>query len=107
MGLPNRKALRSRQAGDGPLDVEDRVDAPHRLRREWGTGQLGQVEQLASPVRPAACLRDRARPAPGMVELAEPGICVRLQDPRIPSQMPLRVLAPAVRRVVEQRRGRG
>ena len=41
-----------------------------------------------------------------MVELAEPGIRVRLQDARIGGEVPLRVFAPPVGRVVEHRRGR-
>ncbi len=115
MGLPNRKALLSRQTIDGPLGVVDRIDAPHRLRREWGTGQLGQVEQLASPVplrcHSTCCARgtlgsSAQQPASvtglgfatGMVELGEPGVGVGLQDPGIGGEVPLRVLAPSIRK---------
>ena len=41
-----------------------------------------------------------------MVEVVEPGISVRLQDAGIASQMLVRVLAPAVARVVEHGSGR-
>jgi hypothetical protein len=40
-------------------------------------------------MRPARRLRDRTGLAAGPVEIAEPGIGVSLQDPRIGGQVPL------------------
>jgi hypothetical protein len=85
---------------------EDRVDPPHRLGGERGTGDLGQLEQLASAMGPARCLGDRAGHAPRRVEFAEPGIGVGLQDALVPCQVPLRMLAGAVAGVAEHRRRR-
>jgi len=48
--LPQRKALLGGQAVDAALDVEDGVDPPHGLSGERGPRDLGQVEQLATPM---------------------------------------------------------
>ena len=57
-------------------------------------------------VGPAACLGQRPRLAPWMVEVVEPGVGVGLQDASVSGQVSVRVLAPAVARVVEHRSGR-
>ena len=61
------------------------------LRRPW-------AQHAASRIGPGL----RA----GMVELVEPGIGVGLQNPRVAREMPARMLAAAVARVVEDRRRR-
>jgi hypothetical protein len=71
-----------------------------------GARELGQVEQLAPPVGPAAGVSDRAGFARFVVEFVEPGIGIRLQDAGISGQMLLRMFAAAIRRVVEYRRRR-
>ena len=55
-------------------------------------------------MRPARRLGDRARHAPGQVELVEPGIGVGLQDARVARQVAAGMLAAAVRRVEKYRR---
>jgi len=55
---------------------------------------------------PARRLGDRARFAPSIVEIAEPGISIGLEDPGITDEMPARVLAAAVAGVKERRCGR-
>jgi hypothetical protein len=78
--LSHGQALIGGQAVDGALGCEDRVDPPHRLGGERGTGDLGELEQLAPAMRPARGLGDRAGLAAWRVELVEPGIGVGLQD---------------------------
>ena len=95
--LPHGQALVGGQAVDGALGVKDGVDPAHGLDGQRGAGELGQLEQLASPVCPAPGLGDRPWLPPGMVEVAEPGIGVGLQDAGIACQVLVGVLAPAVR----------
>ncbi|KAF2174632.1 hypothetical protein K469DRAFT_686407 [Zopfia rhizophila CBS 207.26] len=98
------KALFGRQPVDGTLGIKDRVDPPHRLGREWCASDLGELEQFAPAMGPARCLGDRAGLASCFVEIVEPGISVRLQDPRVSGQVPVRVLGCAVPRIPEHRR---
>ncbi len=44
---------------DPALEFEDHVDPVHGLDRERCLGGLGQLEELAPPVRPTRCLGDR------------------------------------------------
>ena len=113
--LPHGEALLGRQAVDGALDVEDGVDPAHGFGGQRGARDLGEVKQLATPMghREAIPRRDvseadRAarfgqRPgfAPWTVKVVEPRIRVGLQDAGVAGQMLVRVLAPAVGRVVE------
>ena len=107
MLLPHGQALVGWQAVDRALDVKDGVDPAHGLGGQWRAGELGQVKQLAAPVGPAAGLGDRSRLSLGVVKVVEPRVGVSLQNAGILSQVLVGVLAPAVGRVVEQRRGRG
>ena len=59
------------------------------------TCKLRQVKQLAPSVNPTPDVSYWARLASGVIELAEPGISIELQDTGIPCQVLLRVLTPA------------
>jgi hypothetical protein len=61
---------------------------------------------VASTVAPAGRLGDRARFAFAVVELAEPGIGVSLQDAGIAGQVPGGMLAGAIARIEEHFRWR-
>lgn len=104
--LPQGQALLGRQALDGALGRKDRVDPPHRLGGQRGTGDLGKLEQLAPAMRPAGGLGDRAGLAAWRVEFVEPGIGIGLQDALVAGQVALRMLAGTVTRVAERRRRR-
>jgi len=62
---------------------------------------------VAPAVAPAGRLGDRARFALGVIELAEPGIGIGLQEAGIAGEMPEGMLAGPVARVKEHRRRRG
>ena len=97
--------LGRRAAVDLALDGEDRVDAPDRLARQRCLAEIGQLKEVAPAMAPARRLGDRPGLALAVVELAEPGISIGLEDPGITGQMPGRVLAAAIARV-EEHRGR-
>ena len=88
---------------DLALDREDRIDAANRFDRQRRLAQIGQLEELAAPVTPAGSLGDRPRLALGIVEFAEPGVSIGLENPRIAGEMPDGMLAVAVARVAEDR----
>ena len=88
------------------LDREDRVDAPHGFDRQRRFAGVGEDEEIATAMAPAQRLGDRPRPSLGIVELAEPGIGVGLEDSGIAGQMPAWMLTAAVARVIEDRSGR-
>ncbi len=102
-------------AVDVALDVEQGVDALHRLqadRREHHRGfalrcptraarDVGQHEEFPARMRPAGRFQDRPGHTTRFVELAIAAIGVGLQEPGIPHQVALRMLATAIARVVE------
>jgi len=105
--LPARRhALGRRAAVDFALDGEDRIDAADRLARQRRLAQIGQFEEVAPSMAPARGLGNRARFALSVVEIAEPGISVGLEDRGIAGKMPGGVLAVPVARVEEHRRRR-
>ena len=69
-----------------------------------GPLQLGQLEQLASPMRAARRLGDRTWFASGNVETVEAGICISLHDAAVVGQVRFGMLAAAIGRVGEDRR---
>ena len=92
-------------AVDLAFDVEDRIDALHRLerhRRDDGEraarlgSDVGEHEELTPCMRPAGGLGDRPSFAAGLVEPVEAGIAIGLQDAAIAVQVTLGVLAGAV-----------
>jgi hypothetical protein len=95
--------LGGRQSADLALDGEDRVDPADGFDRQRSLGHVGQDEELASPVTPARRLGHRPWPARRIVEFAEFGIRIGLQDPSISGEMPSGMLAAAVTRVEEHR----
>ena len=104
--LPHRQPVAARLAADPALDGEDLVDALDRLDRQRRFAQVGLLEEVASAMAPASRLGDRAWFAFAVVELAEPGIGVGLQDAGIAGQMPGGMLAGPVARVEKYRRRR-
>ena len=120
LGLARREPLIGVEAVDGTLDLEQRVDAPDGLERDGGDhggvlsfglasgarGDVGQHEELAPAMGPAARLQDKAWTSIGFVELAESAVSVGLQDPGVRGEMALRMFASSITRVVEHGRGR-
>ena len=99
--LPDGMPLRGRQTVDLTLDIKDCIDPPHRLDRQRRFGNIGKLEQMASAVAPACRFGDRGRLAANRIEIVEAIIGIGLQDPAIAGQMPARMLATAIARVVE------
>ena len=64
----------------GALDGEDRIDPRHGLDGDRSLLQIGQLEELATGMRPAGRLADWARLATRFVQPAEPREGVRLYD---------------------------
>src|SRR5260221_8380637 len=87
---------------DLALDGEDSIDAAHRLDCQRRLPQIGQHEELAPGVTPTSGFGDRPWTSPAVVEFAEPGIGVGLQDAGPAREMSARMLAAAVARVEEQ-----
>ena len=115
--LPDGETVTGFGAVDGALEIEDGVDAPHRLqrdRRDRGCvlaatgvrGDVGELEELAAGMRPAQRLGDRRGPAVGRIELPEAAIGVGLENAVPARQVRLRMLAPPVAGEAEQRGGR-
>ena len=104
--VAHREALFGREAVDLALDGEQGIDALDCLDRDRRFLQPRQVEELASPMRPAGRLDDRSALARGLVEPVEPGIGIRLHQADIAGQVTLGMLAAAVGRVEERRRRR-
>ncbi len=71
------------------------VDAPDRLHRQRRLPEIGQLEEVAPAMAPARRLGDRTGFAPSIVELAEPGIGIGLEDAGIAGEMPGAVLDAA------------
>src|SRR5262249_43840291 len=101
--LPDGEPLRGRQTVDLTLDIEDRVDPPHRLDSQRRFGNIGKLEQMASAVTPTCRFGDRGRLAANRIEIVEAIIGIGLQDPAITRQMPAWMLATAIARVIEHR----
>ena len=91
MLLPDAVALAGAPAIDGSFDVEQRVDALHRLQRDRRDGRrrlaapriggdIGQLEELAAGLGPAQRWRDGALRARDIVETVIAGIGVGLQN---------------------------
>ena len=98
--MSNKASMRctaSRQIGDSIAGA-----LPCAARRALPSTS-GQHEELPPGVCPACGFEDRAWLASGLVELAVAAIGVGLEQPGIPVQMALRMLAAAVARVVENR----
>jgi hypothetical protein len=106
VALSRRQAIRGQQTVDPTLDGKDRVDVLNRRGRQRRFAQIGQLEEVAPAMAPAGRLGDRAGFAFAVVELAEPGISIGLQDAGIASEMPGGMLAAAIVRVEEHRRRR-
>jgi len=108
--LARRQAVAGRVSVDVALDGEDRIDAAHRLQRHRSPNALGagigDDEELAPAVAPARRLGDRSRPPSAIVEVAEPGIGIGLENAGAAGKVAVRMLAVAVARVMEDR-GRG
>ena len=118
--LANGSALLRRFAIDGPLDVEQGVDASHNLDRNWREHdsllarrlpsrilfEIGHRKERSPGVDPASCLNDRTRTSVRQIELTIPVKRVGLEQSGIAGQMALRVLAFAVAGVIEHRRRR-
>ena len=108
----HRESLVNGTAVDLSLDVEDRIDALYRfegkrrddreLAARFGC-HVGELEELAATVRPAARLGDWPRLSVGLVEPIEAGIGIGLQNPGIVAQMALRMLGSAIARIEEHR----
>jgi hypothetical protein len=118
--LAHRQTLGCRVTIDLALDGEDRVNAPDRLQRQrrdhagrfalrLAPGirrEISQDEEGPAGMRPAGRLDNRPRLAIGLVQLVVAAIGIGLEDPGITGQMPGRVLAAAIARIVEHRRRR-
>jgi hypothetical protein len=118
--LPDGPTLLGALTVNGAFDLEQRVDAADRFqgqRRDHarrfavrlapGIGlNIGQDEERPASVYPTRRLDDRPRLAVGLVQLVVAAIGIGLEDPGIAGQMPGRVLAAAITRIVEYRRRR-
>ena len=118
--LANGSALLRRFAIDGPLDVEQGVDASHNLDRNGRERdsllarrlpsrvllEIGHGKERAAGVDPAPRLDDWTRTSARQIKLAIPVKRVCLEQSGIAGQMALRMLAFAVARVIEHRRRR-
>jgi hypothetical protein len=78
----------------------------HCFDRQRRLREIGEHEQLTPSMRPARGLGDRARLPRRVVEIVEPGIGIRLQDPRVAGEMTAGALAAAIARIVEDRNWR-
>jgi hypothetical protein len=104
--LPHGATLVSRQTIDGALSIEDRIDPADSFDRQRRLREFRQLEEVAPAVRPTQRLDQRVRLSCLGVQIVEPSVGIRLQDPAISNEMTLRVLATPVARVVEDRRRR-
>jgi hypothetical protein len=109
--LPDAQALVGAGAVDGALDIEQRVDALHRLQRDrrdcWRClaaprigGDIGQFEELAARMRPAERRVDRALRSRWIIQPVIAGIGVGLQDAGKSVKMPIWMLLPTIPRSV-------
>jgi hypothetical protein len=117
--LAHRQAFGRRLAVNAPLDLEQRIDPPHRgqrhrrdeggrpaLRAAFGvTRDIGQFEEFSSPVSPTRRLDDRARGSGRHVQFVVAAISIGLEYPAVVGEMGLRVNAGAIARVIEHRAG--
>jgi hypothetical protein len=80
----------------GALDIEQSADAVKRLLGQWRSGEV-HVMEFAPHMRPAKYLGDiGGRTAAGLVQRAEAGEAVGVQEAAEPGQVPARMLAFAV-----------
>jgi hypothetical protein len=89
----HQQALGGRHAVDLALDGEEFIDPTDGFDGQRRPPEIGQLEELAPPMAPARRLGDRPGLAPAVVEVAEPGIGVGLQDAGVSGEMPGGVLA--------------
>jgi hypothetical protein len=118
--LPDSLSVVKALAIDRALDCEQGVDATHDLDRNRREGDLLLASSLTSRVflkirhgeertpgmDPTGRLPDRPRTSLGLVEFGVSAEGVGLQDAAIVGQMRLRMLAPAIARVIEHCRRR-
>ena len=104
--LPHRDALRGRQAVDGALDLEQFVDAAHRLNGDGRFVLLCQFEEVPAAMAPACRLDDRSGTPFSVVKGVEPGEGVGLHDADIAGEMFLGMLAGTRSRIAEDGRWR-
>ena len=118
--LPDRPAPLGAFAVDRALDLEQSVDAPDRLQRQRRDHagrlalcppasilrEIGEGEERAAGMGPAAGLVDPVRLAVGLVELVVAAEGVGLENASPTGKMRLRVLAAPIVRVIEHRRRR-
>src|SRR5882724_12941516 len=97
--LPDGMPLLGRETVDCALGGEDLVDTANRIDRPWPLPQIGQHKELAPAVGPARGFGNWPRTSPRLVQFAEPGISVGLQDSGPAREMPARMLAAAVARI--------
>ena len=118
--LPHRQALFGALAVDRALNLEQRVDAAHDLDRDRRQRDflfarrlaarvlldIGHGEERAARMDPTGRFPDRTRFSVWQIQLVVAVIGVGLQDAGVTRQMRLGVLALAIARVIENRRGR-
>ncbi len=100
--LSNTPALIGWFAADGIFNAVEGTDAVEGFRSRGGWVLDMLIEELAPDMRPAGSLGGLARFEYGI----EPGVAVGMQQTREGLEVPLRVLALAVRRVEEHCAGR-
>ena len=113
----HREAPLGSLAVDRALDIEQRVDARHRLQSQRRDRRralaaplvrrdVGELVELAPPMRPTQRLGHESRRSAGRIEPLVSGIGIGLQDPGEAPKMLDRVIAGTIPRVAEQRRRR-
>ena len=93
---PHRQTVTGRHAIDRALDGEEFIDPTDGFDGQRRLSEIAQLEELAPAMAPARRLGDRPGLAPAVVEIAEPGIGIGLQDAGISGEMPGGMLARAV-----------
>src|SRR4051794_15233837 len=105
-------------AVDDALDLEQSVDAPHGLKRDWRDhgsvlaaprigGDIGELEELPACMRPTECRRDRSLRAASVVKPVVAAVGIGLQDAAEAVKVTLGMrTGPVSRRIVEGRRRR-
>jgi len=118
--LANSSALLGRFAIDGPLDIEQLIDASHHLDRNGREHdsllacrlssrvllEVSHGKERPPGVDPTPCFDDQSRTSVRQIKLAIPVERVGLEQSGIVGQMTLGMLAFAVAGVIEQRRRR-
>ena len=117
MLLPRGKPFLDGHTVYAALDVEERVNASNCLKRDRRylvggftlahvAGDVRQFEELAPRMAPAECATDRRRAAAGTIEIVVAAIGIGLKDAMPPHKMGVGVGLLAIRREVEEGRGR-